>query len=77
MIAATLDWRIDLTIGVVLVVAMVLAYRILHRDPNIRRTRFGLFVERDRFDGDEAELEPETLDEPTVGRAEWPKHDGV
>jgi hypothetical protein len=60
MIAATtLDWKLLLTIGVLIVLAMVLAYRLMRRDSTIARTRYGFFVERDRFE-----------DEPPDG---WPQ----
>ena len=29
---------------------MVLAYRLMNRDPNVKRTRYGFFVERDRYE---------------------------
>jgi hypothetical protein len=44
------EWQLLLTVGLLVALALVLGYRLLHRDPTIRRTRYGLFVERDRFD---------------------------
>jgi hypothetical protein len=49
VIAATIDWRILSIAAVLLLVAMVLLYRMMSRDPDVRRTRYGFFVERDRY----------------------------
>lgn len=50
MIVATIDWRILTATAVLLALAMVLLYRLLNRDPNIKRVRYGFFVERDHYD---------------------------
>ena len=53
MIASTVDWELLLAIGLLLALALILGYRLLDRDPRVRRTRYGFFVERDRFEDDE------------------------
>lgn len=54
MIAAvTVDWKVLTIIAVLILVGMVLAYRLMNRDPDVRRTRYGFFVERDRYDDPE------------------------
>jgi hypothetical protein len=50
---AMIDWRLLTVAGVLLLVAMVLLYRLLGRDPNVRNTRYGFFIERDRFEDEE------------------------
>lgn len=50
MLAATFDAPTLITTGLIIVLAMVLGYRLINRDPNVRRSRWGVFVERDRFD---------------------------
>jgi hypothetical protein len=49
VIAASVDWKVISIAAVLLLVAMVLLYRLMNRDPNVHRTRYGFFVERDRF----------------------------
>jgi hypothetical protein len=75
VIAATVDWKIVTIAAVLLLVAMILAYRLLNRDPDVRRTRYGLFVERDRYDDQSHDahnahdtLEYPTLEHPTLPR---------
>ena len=58
MLAATFDAPTLITTGVIIVLAMVLGYRLINRDPNVRRSRWGIYVERDRFDADEGEADP-------------------
>ena len=77
--ATTLDWKLLLTIGVLIVLAMVLAYRLMRRDSTIARTRYGFFVERDRFEDEQPDgwpqLEPpehQTLPAWTDRTAELP-----
>lgn len=53
MIAATVDWKVLTIAGVLILVAMILGYRLLNRDPDVRRARYGFFVERDRYTDDE------------------------
>lgn len=66
------DWRIVLTIAVVVIIAMVLGYRLMHRDDRIWRTRYGFFAERDRYQNDdEVEEPPAAADETQV----WPRRD--
>ena len=43
------EWPIVLIAAVVVVLAMVLAYRLMNRNPDVSRTRYGFFVERDRY----------------------------
>ena len=55
MIAALVDeWPVILIAAVVVALGMVLAYRLLNRDPDVRRTRYGFFVERDRYEEEPA-----------------------
>ena len=50
MIADLVDeWPVILIAAVVVALAMVLTYRLMNRDPDVRRTRYGFFVERDRY----------------------------
>lgn len=58
MIAATyeFDFKNFLVVAVVVVFAMVLAYRLLNRDDRIKRTRFGFFVERNRYEDEEEDV---------------------
>ena len=53
MIIATVDWKVLTVVGVLILVAMILGSRLLSRDRDVRRTRYGFFVERDRFDQEE------------------------
>jgi hypothetical protein len=58
--ATAVDWKLLLTIGVLAALVIVLVYRLMRRDPNVRVARYGLFVEREKFD-DQAgwpQLEP-------------------
>ena len=49
----TLDFRNLVVISVVVVFLAVLAYRLLNRDERIKRTRFGIFIERNRYEDEE------------------------
>ena len=61
MIAAVeLDFRNFVVAAFVIVVAMVLAYRLMRRDENVRRTRYGFFIERDRFEPEGPPCEPDS-----------------
>ena len=40
-------------IGVLIGLAMILMYRLIHRDPTVSKTRWGVFVERDRYPDDD------------------------
>ena len=51
------DFKNFVVVAVVLVIIVVLGYRLLNRDERIRKTRFGFFVERDRYE-DEQEFVP-------------------
>lgn len=44
------DFRVVIVLAVLVVIALALGYRLLNRDPTVRRTRYGFFVERDRYD---------------------------
>lgn len=50
IVGVTLDFRNVVVIAAVALVVVVLAYRLLNRDPRIRKTRIGWFIERDRFE---------------------------
>jgi hypothetical protein len=50
VLAATFDAPTLITTGLIIVLAMVLGYRLLNRDPSVRRTRWGIFMERDHYD---------------------------
>lgn len=50
MLGTTFDAPTLITTGIIIVIAMVLGYRLINRDPNVRRSRWGIFVERDHFD---------------------------
>lgn len=69
MLAETFDAPTLITTGVVLVVALVLAFRLLNKDPAVRRTRWGFFVERD--------LHPEDEETPTEEdtKINWPERE--
>jgi hypothetical protein len=49
VIVAAYDWRIFAGVDVVVLIAIILAYRLMNRNPDVRKTRWGFFVERDRF----------------------------
>lgn len=62
------EWPIVLMAAVLVAVAMAFAYRLMSRDPEVKRTRYGFFVERERFV--EADASPDPGDAPT---REWPR----
>ena len=71
------DFKSLFLLAFVLVVAMILGYRLMHRDPRVWRTRYGFFIERDRHDGED-EVAPDThridpADEDT--KIEWPQRE--
>lgn len=45
----------DTVIGVFVLVALIVVWRVLLRDPSIRRVRLGVFYERERDGDDEDE----------------------
>ena len=51
----SLDGAIVIGIVAVLVIALLVGVRVWRRDPLLRRVRFGVFLERERFDEDELE----------------------
>jgi hypothetical protein len=51
-------------IAIVVVIALVLIYRILRREPLDRVVRFGVFIERQRFSTDGEQI---------TERKEWPR----
>jgi hypothetical protein len=75
VLANTFDAPTLVTTGIIIVIAMVLGYRLINRDPNVRRTRWGIYVERDHFDegeswsvdplSPESEVRPVPLPPPT------------
>ena len=69
------DWKIVLAVTVVVVLGLVISYRLLSRDPTIRRTRYGFYIERDKFD--EPEPWPSELNIPPPERTlpNWPDRD--
>lgn len=67
---ASEDFRIVATVAIVFLIAMALGYRLLNRDANVRRTRYGFFVERDRYRVDEP---TDDLAEGDVEQSEWPE----
>lgn len=88
MLGVTFDAPTLVTTGLIIVIAMILGYRLINRDPNVRRTRWGVFVERDHFDEDEGEtwtvdpLPPPTPPPPLPPRPPdddetnaWPKRE--
>lgn len=56
MLATTFDAPTLITTGVIVVIAMVLGYRLLAKDASVRRTRWGIFVERDHYTEEEGEV---------------------
>lgn len=46
-------------VGLFVVVALIVLWRVAVYDPSIRRVRFGVFYERERTPDDEPEDEPE------------------
>jgi hypothetical protein len=64
----TVDWKLLLTIGVLAALVIVLVYRLMRRDPSVRVARYGLFVEREKFDDEPGwpqPLPPENRELPT------------
>lgn len=57
MTATTFDAPTLITTGIVLTIALVLAFRLLNKDSSVRRTRWGFFVERDHYTEEEGEPE--------------------
>ena len=49
------DGAVVVGIVVVLVIALLVGVRVWRRDPLLRRVRFGVFLERERFEEDELE----------------------
>jgi hypothetical protein len=68
--AIGIDWEITVSVLTIILLGMILAYRLLHRDPGVKRTRWGFYVERDRFDEDENEW-PEPLHSPHTALPNW------
>jgi hypothetical protein len=66
------NWELLLTIGLLVALAMVLTFRLMHRDSAVRRTRYGFFVERDRFQDDAAEEWPQQPDDLDRTLPQWP-----
>jgi hypothetical protein len=52
-----------IVLAVVVIVAMVIVARVIWRDPNIRLTRVGWFIERERYP-DEESWPPESRELP-------------
>jgi hypothetical protein len=79
MLGATVDWRLLLASAILFALALILAYRLFSRDPNVRRTRVGFFVERTRFEDEPPwpELDPhgETKEYKTGKMREIPPGD--
>lgn len=73
------DFKSLFLLAFVLVVAMILGYRLMHRDPRVWRTRYGFFIERDRdrYDGeDEAAPDTHHIDpENEDTKIDWPKRE--
>ena len=63
------NFEIAAVAAVVFVIGMILAYRLIKRDPNISKSRYGFFVERDKFDDPPQDGDPS--DEETGFN--WPK----
>jgi hypothetical protein len=80
------DFKAFIVVAFVVVFGMVLAYRLVRRDVNVRRIRYGFFVERDRYDDDEEEnpsglpstetktTKTETSEKVTEAHQAWPVH---
>lgn len=47
------NWPLVVSVAAVAIVAMLLLSGFLRRDPEIKRTRYGFFVEHDRYDPEE------------------------
>lgn len=61
------NWPLVVSVAAVVIVALLLLSRFLHRDPNVRRTRYGWFVERDRFHEESSWVEfPAQAEERTL-----------
>ena len=72
MVAAALTETDIGIIAVVVVVLAVLVYLLLRRDPGVRLSRFGVFVERERVD-DEPDVDAGAVDDDEAPTATWPK----
>jgi hypothetical protein len=80
VLAATFDAPTLITTGVIIMFAMILGYRLINCDPNVRRSRWGIFVERDHFDEDETwTVDPLPPPAPPPSEAEtkitWPERE--
>jgi hypothetical protein len=85
VLANTFDAPTLVTTGIIIVIAMVLGYRLINRDPNVRRTRWGIYVERDHFEDepqDKAPIPPPTPpppipprpdDDDELTQVDWPE----
>lgn len=45
-----IDFKTFAVIAASVVFLAILAYRLMRRDDNVRRTRYGFFIERDRYE---------------------------
>ena len=57
-------------VSVVVVIGMFLVYRTHRADPKTRRTRFGVYVERDRFEEPDEIIDPDEDDTRILRRHE-------
>jgi hypothetical protein len=65
-----------IVLAVVAIVAMVLLARAIRRDSNVRLTRIGWFVERERYETDGEDAWPELLQPPGERTLpQWPDKD--
>jgi len=73
----TLDFKNLVVISLVVVFVVTLVYRLMRRDVRVRRARYGVFVERERYPEDELPPEPthqlDPADQET--RIPWPERD--
>jgi len=67
---ASTDWRIVLIVAVVIVIALILGFRLMHRDPSVKSTRYGFYVERERYD---EEIVPPN--ERDTAEHHWPRRE--
>lgn len=51
MISASAAHTVTLSlVGLILIIAVIVVWRVIVHDPRIRKVRFGVFYERDRID---------------------------
>lgn len=73
MIAETVSWTLLLAVSVLVALLLILGFLLLRHDPDVGRTRFGFFVERERYSDEPPWPELRPPADRTLPR--WPDRD--